>query len=246
MRISRSIQLSPISGTVHLYWRCHNKEYYLEKPSNKNLYLQSIEKSLNYKDHNTNCKIHSFCIMSNHFHQSLTYYNGSENLSNHMRYAHSVFGSNYNRLHKRSGKVAEGRPKTPLIQNIAHEMNVHFYIEANPIRAGFRNLENLKDYTYCSYGFYAYGIKTQFTSMLTIPKWYIDLGKCDKKRQLEYRRLFRDYILNYKAENSIVFKKVFIGDAPWIKQLKENIKKALLFKLSQLKENRPSEIVNTS
>ena len=86
--------------------------------------------------------------MNNHFHQATSYTNGSSNLSRYMQYAHSLFGARYNRRHRRSGKVAESRPKTPLIQNTTDEMRVHFYVEPNPIRAGFRNLENLKNYIY--------------------------------------------------------------------------------------------------
>src|SRR5690606_18678822 len=128
-------------------------------------------------------QIHSYCVMDNHYHQSTRYEDTSESLSNHMRYAHSLFGSRYNRLHKRSGKVAEARPKTSLIENEEHEMRVHFYIEANPIRANMCAPENLKNYKYNTFKFYAYGIRDEHTSLLTIPQWYLDLGKTAQERQ---------------------------------------------------------------
>lgn len=117
------------------------------------------------------CQIHAYCSMSNHFHQVVSYKDGSHHLSFLMRQQHALFGIRYNRANKRSGKVAEGRPKTPLIQNDQHRMRVHFYVEANPIRAKIRTLSNLKDYIYSSYGFYAYGKETRFTTLLTIPEW---------------------------------------------------------------------------
>lgn len=219
MRINRSRQLAPLNATVHLYWRCHNKEPYLRPHNFKDLYMKCLEESLEFKDQNKNCKIHAYCVMDTHYHQAMSYQNGSTHLSNFTRYAHGLFGARYNRANNRSGKVAEGRPKTPLIQDITHEMRVHFYIEANPIRAGFRTLENLKNYRYSSYGFYAYGIKTQFTHLLTIPEWYQKLGKNNQERQRKYRKLFKEYLDTYSPRSSILFKKTFIGDPLWIESI---------------------------
>lgn len=162
--------------------------------------------------------------MGNHFHQVAAYSEGSQNLSLLMRQQHALFGIRYNRANKRSGKVAEGRPKTPLIQNPEHEMNVHFYVEANPIRAGFRTLENLKDYLYCSYGFYAFGKRTKFTHLLTFPDWYMKLGKTFRERQAKYRKLFREYLGEYKTSHSQKYKKAFIGDPIWILEVLNKIK----------------------
>ena len=117
MRIPRSIQLYEEFGYVHLFWRCHNKEFYLKNPKMKVLYLLCIRKALSELKIQGTLRIHCFCVMDNHFHMVISYDQGSKNLSEFMRKAHSAFGRSYNKLHKRSGKVAEGRPKTPLIEN---------------------------------------------------------------------------------------------------------------------------------
>lgn len=222
MRINRSTQLWPLNGKVHLYWRCHNKEFYLQNNFFKELYFDCLERGLEHKPSwltsklKEKCKIQAFCAMGNHFHQIAAYSEGSQNLSLLMRQQHALFGIRYNRANKRSGKVAEGRPKTPLLQNPEHEMRVHFYVEANPIRAGFRTLENLKNYIYSSYGFYAYGRRTKFTHLLTIPEWYMNLGRNFRERQIRYRKLFREYLGEYHPVFSQKYKKQFIGDSTWI------------------------------
>lgn len=234
MRIKRSYQLFPDRATIHLYWRCHNKESYLESPKFKDLYLKCLEEALEYNNQKENCKIHAFCVMSNHFHQLASYQNGSDKLSNFMRYSHALFGIRYNRAHRRSGKVAEGRPKTPLIQNITHEMRVQFYIEANPIRARIRTVENLKSYPYSSYGFYAYGIKTKFTHLLTIPEWYLALGPTPQIRQEKYRKLFQEYLnIESSPSHSQVFKRSFIGDLLWVEEIRTKIKTTIMQNLVQ-------------
>lgn len=227
MRIKRSLQLWPQSANVHLYWRCHNREFYLEDNNVKDLYMKCIDDSLEYKKQGEDCHIHAYCVMSNHFHQSVTYYNGSSRLSKFMRYAHDLFGARYNRSQGRSGKVAEGRPKTPRVQNDYHAMRLHFYIEANPIRAKFRTLENLKSYIYSSYGFYAYGIRTRFTHRLTIPTWYQNLGKTLRERQSKYRKLFREYIEKDLGSQNGVFLNRAIGDSLWIDQYLQELKDQL-------------------
>ena len=64
--------------------------------------------------------------MNNHSHMLIDYWETSEDLSQFMRLSHSRFGFTYNRLHNKSGKVANERPKTPLIEDPNHNMRVHF------------------------------------------------------------------------------------------------------------------------
>jgi len=113
-----------------------------------------------------------------------------------MQRAHSSFGSQYNKEHHRRGKVAIERPKTPVVQDESHaQIDVHMYIEANPLRAGIvRNLKQLQSYRFSSYQYYAHGIENRFTKGLSEPKWYRSLGKSSEERQKAYRKLFRDYL----------------------------------------------------
>jgi REP element-mobilizing transposase RayT len=151
MRIPRSLQLFNSQGFVHQFWRCHNKEFYLGAAKIKSLYLNCIKRALKSHNKDGSLKIYAFTVMDNHFHNLMDYQSGSGKLSAFLRQAHSLFGATFNRWHKRSGKVAEGRPKTSLIENIEHLMRVHFYIEANPIRAARCTINQLRFYKHSSY-----------------------------------------------------------------------------------------------
>lgn len=233
MRISRHEHLNEQEAAIHLIWRCHNKEYYLASPTMRDLYMDiikfSLEKKAEFRD---NIKIHAYCVMSNHFHQYCTYKNGSKNLSNYMRYAHGIFGAKYNRIHRRSGKVAEARPKTPRIQNYEHEIYVHFYIEANPIRAGICKLHDLHTYKHNSYKFYAFGIQDEYTNILSIPDWYLDLGKTARERQKKYRQLFFEYIEDKEKMLNMakLFVQEYIGGPIWCSEQLKNLKIRYKFK----------------
>lgn len=220
-----------------MFWRCHNKEFYLENYKNKALYLNVIRKSLERNINSNNISIHSYCVMDNHFHQSISYKISYLHLSNFMRLSHGTFGLRFNKIHERSGKVAESRPKTSLIQDSKHEMRVHFYVEANPIRSKKLSLAQLKHYKFSSYRYYAYGIKDEFSTILTAPSWYLKLGKTARERQRVYRKLFLSFIGSTKSSESIT-NKLFIGDQSW-----ENIQIKIM---SEKVDGNKSNFINSS
>ena len=229
MRVSRYQVLSQSSGVVHLYWKCHNSEYLLERAGAKKLFLQSLISGLKHRGSGDSVKLHTFCLMSNHVHQQMSYSDGATKLSHVMRVAHSKFGAAFNRAFARSGKVANERPKTPLIGGTEAEMRVHFYIEANPIRAGMVKLEKLKYFFWNSYRFYAYGVVDEWTQHLSPPQWYLDLGKTPPERQKAYRQLFRKY-LEQTTLNWTQFLSHFIGDVLWVRSMESRLKEQLYAK----------------
>lgn len=207
--------------------------------------MKCMEESLQYQNQGENLAIHAFCVMGNHFHQSISYRNGSAKLSKFMRYCHGLFGARYNKIMNRSGKVAEGRPKTPRLQSDDFEARrLHFYIEANPIRAKIVKLQELRYYVYSSYGFYAFGIKTRFTKLLSLPTWYIALGKTPRQRRLKYRELFEKYLeAPEKIEKNFFLKKA-IGTVDWMYDFHLEIKRRI--KAFQLPTPDPSPTISSA
>jgi len=248
MRKSRVIQNPELSGLVHKYWKCHNNEMLLRKLGAKELYAQSTLYSLNRSKKSQNVEIHAFCYMDNHVHMLCGYRNGIENLSNFMRLAHGIFGLKYNKLVSRTGKVAVERPKTPQVEKGSrYEMEVQFYIEANPLRARMvRGLIQLRNYKYSSYGYYAHGDKNDFTKSLTVPRWYLRLGKTPRQRQEKYISLFTEYLdingwYGKKGERSKEFIQDW-GSNKFLQKRKLFIKSYQLIK-KECKELTPREII---
>lgn len=226
MRIPRSLILTQTGGLVHKFWRAHNREFLLAKDSNKSLYLHSIQRALTHKSVQNEVSVHAFCVMSNHAHTLASYKSTSGQLSSFMRVAHGHFGQKFNRIHKRQGPVAYDRPKTPLVQNkLWNILRVHFYIEANPLRA--RMVRDLKCYRFSSFAFYAWGKKTEHTKLLSIPQWYTDLGKTDKERQSKYRALFNQYLEEIRFKMPSLTRGDFIGDTLWVSDNKKYLADAL-------------------
>ncbi len=226
MRVSRYQVLSQSNGIVHLFWKCHNSEYLFDRAGAKKLFFQSLISGLKHRGSDDSVKLHTFCLMSNHIHQQMSYSDGATKLSHVMRVAHGTFGMRFNRAFGRSGKVANERPKTPLVGGIEAEMRVHFYIEANPIRAGMVKPEKLRFYFWNSYRFYAHGEVDEWTKHITPPQWYIDLDQTPEGRQRAYRVLFRKY-LEQTTVTWTQFLSHFIGDALWVRKMETSLKEQL-------------------
>jgi len=194
MRHSRRSTLPQSRGTIHLFWQCINKEFFLKRPGSKRLLFQSLILGLNHQNTDASIRIHSFCIMNNHVHEQVSYSKGITKLSHFMRVAHGYFARRFNRKFNRTGPVLNSRPKTHLISDPESEMRVHFYIEANPIRARIKTFETLRDFYWNSFRYYAFGELDEWTKHLSPPEWYIQLGSSPQVRQMRYRRLFQNYL----------------------------------------------------
>lgn len=237
MRQTRSSVLSKPTGIIHLIWRCHNRERLLALKGARDLFFKNLIFGLFHRNSDRSVKLHAFCLMGNHVHHQMSYSNGVTQLSHVLRVAHGRFGRMFNDRFKRSGAVGNDRPKTPLIENTRSQMRVHFYIEANPIRAGIIKLERLRDYFWNSYRFYAYGEVDEYTKHLTPPEWYLELGDTPEKRQKKYRALFIQY-LDESIEKSGKFLGRFIGSDSWIAEQIEALRAFLRAERQRRKEDR--------
>lgn len=224
MRQSREKILHPDSGEIHQYWKCHNSDYYLKDDSTKALYLTCLKKKIELPCFKERVTLSAYCVMDNHFHSGMSYYKGSRAVSKLMQKTHTSFCLRYNRINNRSGSVLNDRPKTPLIQDESHAIRAHLYIEANPVRAKKCSINELKYYKFSTYRFYAFGIKDEFTSMITIPRWYINLGNSPSSRQRKYRRLFFEYIDDLIRWFKRFSLEPFLGASHWVEKQKERLR----------------------
>jgi len=187
-RIARTYCLPP-GAIFHSMWRALNGAFFLRWNWVKTLYLTCLAVFL--KRAKGNVAWHSFCIMDNHGHKAATLREGSEWYSKWMRSAHSSFGLLFNQRRKRRGPVAEGRPKTVVIEDQEGLKRTMFYGDYNPVAADI--VKHPKDYKWSSYRFYAYGETSPWTKHLTRPQWYEELGDTDEVRQRRYRELAAEY-----------------------------------------------------
>lgn len=189
-RLPRSLTVLP-GFSVHKIWRGHNRENNLNTPEEKSNYLQFLNEDLESEKFQSGAVINALTLMSNHAHEIFEIGNPDQ-FSNHMRRHHSRFGAYFNRTHQRSGKVAEDRPKTCLLENERSQMIATFYVHANPVRA--KMVRNACQYPWSTHRFYAFGKRAEWMRNIVLPSWYRKLGKNNVDRQRKYRKLFDAYI----------------------------------------------------
>jgi len=79
-------------------------------------------------------QIHAYVLMGNHVHLLVSTEKAGA-LSKAMRQVHQNYVSTFNRRHRRTGTLWEGRFKSCLVDSDRYLLTVYRYIELNPVRA---------------------------------------------------------------------------------------------------------------
>lgn len=103
--------------------------------------------------------IHNYCLMSNHYHLLVEI--GQPNLSKFMKQLGMSYSIYFNKKHKRSGHLWQGRFKSWYVVNEAYLYTLMIYIEQNPLKA--KIVKDMAEYPYSSYHY--------FFDVNNIPEW---------------------------------------------------------------------------
>lgn len=110
------------------------------------IYLKMIRDKLGFK-------IHSICLMTNHFHILIE--TETVELSKIMQKLLSMYAEEFNYLHGFTGHLFEGRYTAKLIEDERYFLEVSRYIHLNPVKANM--VRDPLDYDYSSYGMFVEG-----------------------------------------------------------------------------------------
>ncbi len=89
---------------------------------------------LNHAAEHNNIGIHAYVLMSNHVHLLVTA-NDAMSISAAMHRLGQCYVQAFNRKHKRTGTLWDGRFKSCLVDSEEYLLKVYRYIELNPVRA---------------------------------------------------------------------------------------------------------------
>lgn len=96
------------------------------------------------------CVVHSFCMMSNHFHLMLE--TVEANLGLAMRQLNGEYSQYFNRRHRTVGHLFQGRYKAILVQKESYLLELSRYIVLNPVRAEM--VDSLEEWPWSSHRYY--------------------------------------------------------------------------------------------
>ncbi len=127
---------------------------------------------------------HAYCLMTNHYH--LLIETPSPNLSRGMQLLNGVYTQRFNRSHRRSGHVFQGRFKAILVEKEAHLLELARYVVLNPVRA--KMVRSARDWPWSSYRATAGQIEAP--KFLTID-WLLSQFDAERARA---NRAYRDFV----------------------------------------------------
>lgn len=181
--------------------------------------------------------LHSYCLMTNHFHLVLTPPTG-EALSGLMqdmgrRYVHYI-----NHTYQRSGGLWQGRYKASFIQSDRYLLSCMRYVELNPVRADM--VQAPGEYRWSSYRANALAEEDPLVSP---HQEYLALGSTSTERSEAYRALFISESADpsWSLIRTATQQGVVVGD----NRFTEQIELRLGHKVQPRPQGRPHKVVDT-
>ncbi|MBI3755201.1 MAG: transposase [Deltaproteobacteria bacterium] len=141
--MSRPLRIEYPGAVYHITSRGNEKKAIFKDESDREKFLKILAQV--NKRYNWLC--HAYCLMDNHYHLLIETPDG--NLSIGMRQLNGVYTQTFNRRHRRTGHLFQGRFKAILIQKDSHLLEVCRYVVLNPVRA--RMVEQPGDWKWSSY-----------------------------------------------------------------------------------------------
>ena len=175
---------------LHVRQRGNNGSACFVTDADRVLYLALLDE-LSKKE---NCRIHAYVLMTNHVHLLATPVE-RESMSELMRKLGQKYVQHFNRVHKRTGTLWEGRFRSCLVDTETYLLRCHRYIELNPVRAGMAR--GPAEYAWSSHRANARG---EPSTLLEAHPTVLALGRNPAARRTAYRELFREDLSNVELE----------------------------------------------
>lgn len=128
--MSRPLRLEFSDALYHLTSRGDRHEDIYEDDADRVEYLIILASVIS----RFNWVCYAYCLMSNHYHLLIQTPDG--NLSKGMRQLNGVYTQYYNRRHRKTGHLYQGRYKAILVDQDSYLLELSRYIVLNPVKAG--------------------------------------------------------------------------------------------------------------
>lgn len=138
------------TGFYHIIIRGVNKDIIFKDNLDKNNFLHLLK----YYKTELNCKIHAYCLMSNHVH--LLVEDKNFKIGELMKKVTCVYAGEFNKKYDRVGHLFQDRFKSQNVEEQNYLFRLIRYIHRNPERAGICKTE---EYKWSSYSEIIYGSK---------------------------------------------------------------------------------------
>ena len=210
--MSRPIRLEYAGALYHITSRGNERKPIFKDEADFELFLEVLGEVCDRH----NWVIHSWCLMTNHYHLLLE--TPDANLSAGMRQLNGVYTVRFNRRYGRVGHLFQGRYKGILVDKSAYLLELNRYIVLNPVRAGM--VDSPRKWLWSSY--------LQTLGLADSPNWLaIDqtLLLFGQNRQQACQR-FIQFVASGRGVNvwQHLSHQIFLGDESFVSEQQQRIK----------------------
>ncbi len=126
--MARPLRIEYPHAHYHVTCRGNDRRHVFRDDDDRRAFLERLRRSLEIYE----VRLHSYVLMNNHFH--LVVDTPKANLSEFMRHFNVAYTSYFNRRHRRTGHLYQGRFKAILLQPDAWLLAVSRHVHINPVR----------------------------------------------------------------------------------------------------------------
>ncbi len=128
--MARPIRIEYENAAYHVTARGNERRAIFRDDKDRTCFLQTLEQAAG----RFGLVIHAYCLMPNHYHLLLQ--TPQANLSQGMGWLQTTYAVRFNRRHRRSGHLYQGRFKAHLVEEDAYAGRLVLYVHLNPVRRG--------------------------------------------------------------------------------------------------------------
>ncbi len=180
--MARPLRIEYASALYHVMSRGNERRPMARDDMDRQRRLEWLQRTVDSYD----WELYAFCLMSNHDHLFLA--TPEANLSAGMQFLNSSYTSYFNRRHRRSGHLFQGRFKAHLVETQGHYLELSRYIHLNPCRAGAR--DRPQQYRWSRYG--GYFLESKMVSWVRYDRVLRELGRNPKVGRIAYRKFVNE------------------------------------------------------
>ncbi len=189
--MARPIRVEFADAVYHVTARGNERKAIYRDDQDRQRFLETVEQAHD----RFGVVIHAYCLMSNHYH--LLIQTPRANLSAAVGWLQTTYSVRFNRRHRRSGHLYQGRFKAHLVEADEYAQQLIKYIHLNPVRPKDKRRpvptdrkRELDAYPWSSHRAYAGRLKRPASLWLCLD-WLSYFGRTRRAAHVEYRRHIR-------------------------------------------------------
>ena len=210
--MARQMRIEYAGALYHIMSRGNGRGVIYLNDEDRKLFLATLQNVIE----RYGWKCYAYCLMNNHYH--LLVETPGANLSIGMRQLNGVYTQSFNRAHKSTGHVFQGRFKAHVVEKQNYLLILSAYIALNPVRG--KLVKKSEDWAWSSYRM-TLGIDS-------VPNWldarYIrdQFGSSEKTARKNYERFVADQSNKSTPWNDVTGQ-VLLGEHDFIVEMCEKI-----------------------